>query len=90
MEESSRAPPGFNEDQQAFRNELLQKGAKWVGCWAREGFMAGSVQNLEILEKPWILLDLIQGLEIVGFEKVLLKSLEFYCQLKLVLAHLST
>ena len=34
MEEPvSRAVPGFAKDQQAFRNELLQKGGKWVILW---------------------------------------------------------
>ncbi|KAK2190672.1 hypothetical protein NP493_70g01038 [Ridgeia piscesae] len=53
MEESSRAPPGFNEDQQAFRNELLQKGAKVVEVMhEREGRNQRelSVQKGEYLE----------------------------------------
>ena len=39
----------------------------------------GSVRGLESLEKPWIWLDQFQGLEILEFYKVVLKSLEFNC-----------
>ena len=36
------------------------------------------------LKKPWILLDLIQNLQILAFYKVVLKTNEFYCgQLRL-------
>ena len=42
-----------------------------------------SVRGLESFEKPWILLNMIQDLEINEFSKVVLKTLEFYCcQLK--------
>ena len=36
-----------------------------------------SLQGLESLEKPWIWLNQIQGLEILEFYKVVLKSLKF-------------
>ena len=39
----------------------------------------GSVWGLESCEKLWIWLDQIQGLEILEFYKVVLKSLEFNC-----------
>ena len=40
---------------------------------------AGSVWGLESFEKPGIWLEQIQGLEILEFYKVILKSLEFNC-----------
>ena len=44
-----------------------------------------SVLSLESLEKPLNLLELIQGLKILEFYKVVLRSLECYCgQLKII------
>ena len=51
----------------------------YVCCDVNFKHLSGSVQGLESLEKPWIWLDQIQGLEILEFYKVVLKSLEFNC-----------
>ena len=54
-------------------------------CWRNRYLLeslhsvAGSVRGLESLEKSWIWLHQIQGLEILEFYKEVLKSLEFNC-----------